>query len=79
MHQMCSSAVKQAHTIFILLTKFFHYYASLHNLIDSDITVGKHTPCNLSFVYMSYIRYGVGAANLVLLHRFGLSILEKGK
>ena len=22
-------------------------------------TVGKHTPCGLSFVYTSYIRYGV--------------------
>ena len=79
MLQICSSAVKQAHTIFIHLTKVFHYYASLNNLIDSDITVGKHTPCKLSFVYMSYVRYGVGAADLVLLPRFGLSILEKGK
>ena len=25
------------------------------------ITVGKHTPCLLSFVYTSYIRYGVRA------------------
>ena len=26
------------------------------------VTVGKHTPCKLSFVYTSYIRYGVRAA-----------------
>ena len=26
-----------------------------------NITVGKHTPCLLSFVYTSYIRYGVQA------------------
>ena len=25
-------------------------------------TVGKHTPCKLSFVYTSYIKYGVRAA-----------------
>ena len=26
-----------------------------------ESTVGKHTPCGLSFVYTSYIRYGVRA------------------
>ena len=27
-----------------------------------NFTVGKHIPCKLSFVYTSYIRYGVRAA-----------------
>ena len=29
----------------------------------NSITVGKHTPCKLSFVYTSYIRYGVRAVS----------------
>ena len=43
---------------------------------ESELTVGKHTPCKLSFVYMSYIRYGVRAisnfgkhASLFLYHK----------
>ena len=28
---------------------------------DAEVTVGKHTPCKLSFVYTSYIRYCVRA------------------
>ena len=27
-----------------------------------NYTVGKYTPCKLSFVYMSYTKYGVRAA-----------------
>ena len=32
------------------------------NIEVTFYTVGKHTPCKLSFVYTSYIRYGVRAA-----------------
>ena len=30
--------------------------------ILTNITVEKHTPCKLTFVYTSYIRYGIRAA-----------------
>ena len=36
--------------------------SSIQYLQCSCITVGKHTPCKLSFLYTSYIRYGVRAA-----------------
>ena len=32
------------------------------SLQSQDITVGKQTPCKLSFVYTSSIRHGVRAA-----------------
>ena len=32
------------------------------SMVLLENTVGKHTPCKLSFVYTSYIRYGVRAA-----------------
>ena len=34
---------------------------SMHDFSSIRITVGKHTPCGLSFVYTSYIRYAVRA------------------
>ena len=41
-------------------------------------TVGKHTPCGLSFVYTSYIRYGVRAVPKFGKHAL-LCSYHKGK
>ena len=42
------------------------------------LTVGKHTPCGLSFVYTSYIRYGVRAVQKFGKHA-SLFSYNKGK
>ena len=45
-----------------MMFKHYIYEAYKSVLYIHVYTVGNHTPCKLSFVCMSYIRYGVGAA-----------------